>query len=53
MGLPVGQLVFGIAQNVISKVKEEQSVLSVNITEMHQDDVSKSYLLILREKNTL
>ena len=53
MGSLVGQLVFGIAQNIISKVKEEQSVLSVNITEMYQDDVFKSYLLILRGKNTL
>ena len=34
-----------VIQNVISKVKEEQSTPLVNITGSHQDDVSKSYLL--------
>ena len=32
-----------LIQNVISKVKEEQSVQSVKITQSHQDDISKSY----------
>ena len=50
MGSPVGQLILEIVQNVISQVKEEQSILSVNITERHQDDVSKSYLFILSYK---
>ena len=36
-----------VIQNVISKVKEEQSTRLVNITGSHQDDVSKSYLLTL------
>ena len=36
-----------VIQNVISKVKEEQSVQSVKITKSHQDDVSKTYLLTL------
>ena len=36
-----------VIQNVISKVKGEQSTLFVNIRGSHQDDVSKSYLLIL------
>ena len=34
-----------VIQNVISKVKEEQSTPLVNNTGSHQDDVSKSYLL--------
>ena len=47
-----------VIQNVISKVKEEQSTRLVNITGSHQDDVSKSYLLTLpykgkREEKTL
>ena len=36
-----------VIQNVISKVKEEQSTPFVNITGSHRDDVSKSYLLTL------
>ena len=39
-----------VIQNVISKVKEEQSAPIVNITGNHQDDVSKSYLLTLPHK---
>ena len=39
-----------VIQNVISKVKEEQSVQSVKITESHQDDFSKTYLLTLPYK---
>ena len=39
-----------VIENVISKVKEEQSTPFVNITESHQDDVSKSYLLSLPYK---
>ena len=39
-----------VIQNVISKVKEEQSTPLVNITGSHQDDVSKSYLLTLPYK---
>ena len=39
-----------VIQNVISKVKEEQSTRLVNITGSHQDDVSKSYLLTLPYK---
>ena len=39
-----------VIQNVISKVKEEQSAQSFKITESHQDDVSKSYLLSLPYK---
>ena len=39
-----------VIQNVLSKVKEEQSAQSVKITESHQDDVSKSYLLTLPYK---
>ena len=39
-----------VTENVISKVKEEQSAPFVNITESHQDDVSKSYLLSLPYK---
>ena len=45
-------------QNIISKVRGEQSAPFVNITENHQHDVSKSYLLTLpfkgkREGKTL
>ena len=47
MGSPLGP---GIVEIVISKVKKEQSIPSVNIRERHQDDVSKSYLLILPYK---
>ena len=32
-----------VIQNVISKVKEEQSTPSVNVTESHQDDVCKLF----------
>ena len=39
-----------VIHNVISKVKEEESAQSVKITESHQDDVSKSYLLTLPYK---
>ena len=39
-----------VVQNVISKVKKEQSASSVRITESHQDDVSKNYLLTLPYK---
>ena len=39
-----------VIQNVISKAKEEQPAQSVKITERHQDDVSKSYLLTLPYK---
>ena len=39
-----------VTQNIISKVKEEQSAPSVNITESHQDYVCKSYLLTLPYK---
>ena len=34
-----------VIQNLISKVKEEQSIPFVNITGSHRDEVSKSYLL--------
>ena len=39
-----------VIQNVISKVREEQSAPLVNIKVSHQDDVSKSYLLTLPYK---
>ena len=39
-----------VIQNDISKVKEEQSNTSVTTTENQQDDVFKSYLLILPYK---
>ena len=39
-----------VIQNVISEAKEEQSTPSVYVTESHQDDVCKSYLLILPYK---
>ena len=39
-----------VIENVISKVKEQQSAPLVNITGSHQDDVSKSYLLTLPHK---
>ena len=39
-----------VIQNVISKVKEEQSITSIIITESHKDDISKSYLLNLLYK---
>ena len=35
-----------VIQNVISKVKEEQATISVNTTEIHQDDVSKRIYLL-------
>ena len=35
---------------IISEAKEEQSTPSVYVTESHQDDVCKSYLLILPYK---
>ena len=50
MGSPLGPVIVGIVEIVISKVKKEQSIPSVNIRERHQDDVSKSYLLILPYK---
>ena len=39
-----------VIQNVISKVKEQQSTQSVKIKESHQDDFSNSYLLTLPYK---
>ena len=39
-----------VIQNVISKVREEQSAPLVNIKVSHQDDVSKSHLLTLPYK---
>ena len=39
-----------VIQNVISKVKEEQSTQFINIIGSHQVDVSKSYLLTLPYK---
>ena len=39
-----------VIQNVISKVKEQQSAQSVKIKESHQDDFSNSYLLTLPYK---
>lgn len=41
MGSPLGPVIVGIVEIVISKVKKEQSIPSVNIRERHQDDVSK------------
>ena len=50
MGSPLGPVIVGIVEIVISKVKKEQSIPSVNIRERHQDYVAKSYLLILPYK---
>ena len=36
-----------VIQNVISKVKEEQSTSSVHITESYYNDVAKNYLFTL------
>ena len=39
-----------VIQNVVSKVKKEQSAPCDKITESHQDDVSMGYLLTLPYK---